>query len=77
MGASCGDYLYGYVLTCITSVVLGGWIARWWWVGGSPFLRIRIRVFYEWFPCVGRFSNLGLGWVSGFGYMEALSGDFF
>ena len=25
--------------------------------------------FYEWFPCVGRFGNLGLGWVSGFRYM--------
>ena len=32
--------------------------------------------FYEWFPCVGRIGNLGLGGSPAIRYMEALSGAF-
>ena len=63
-GASCGDYLPGYVFTCNTSFVLGGGggglPAGGGWGSSSQVLWVFLMGFYG----IYRFGNLGLGWVS-------------
>ena len=63
-----------YFCVCSVRLFSGGRSASRWW-DGVPFSGL--SGFLGWFPCVGHFGKLGMGWDSDFGIYIRLCPELF